>query len=235
MINIYTKRGLICLTALFILVFALFFCFIFLVPLNLLEVWPDWLLYLVVFVIFFMLQIVLFSRDVLYYGDPRKNRYAKAFQMYWPSKYIATKFHLSQKDASFYWFEKYFNAWRNSKHPRHSQWERTLRRGYSCRFVYYSLKFFEILLAISIGATLIQEIVSKLFRVPISTTGMRLWWRVIFILFIVLLYAIVRVSNRASPSKLTGVWKRYAEINQMHIKWIDENIKSINDLKNPRT
>ena len=121
---------------------ALIFCHIFIIPLNLFENWPDWLLYLSVSVIFYLLRLLLFSADLLYYGDPEKNKYVKAFQMYWPSRHLASKFNFPQEDASFYWFDKFFSTWDNPDHPRNSQWKRTLIRGYSCRFTLATISFF---------------------------------------------------------------------------------------------
>jgi len=178
-----------------------------------------------------MLILLLFSSDILYYENPEKNKYAKAFQLHWPSKYIAQKFGLSQQNASFYWFEKLFNTWKEPNHPRHSQWERTLKRGYACRFVYYCIRFFEILLCISIIATVVQEVAFKKFQIEFFQSNIGLKWKISFIILIALLYIFIRVTNRTSPGKLTGVWRRYAEINKMHIQWIEDNIESLEELK----
>ena len=232
-INPESKEGLEALTALLILVFSLAFCYIFIIPFNLFDNWPEWLLYLVVIAIFYLLKFFLFSSDILYYGNPGKNKYVKAFQTYWPSKHIATKFNLSQEDAEFYWHENLFNTWREHNHPRHSQWERTLRRGYACRLVYYCIHFFGILLWISISVTLLQEILSQRLQMQVFASDISLGWKLGFIIFVALLYILIRLTNKTSPDNLTGVWRRYAEINQMHIKWIDGNIASIYELKNP--
>lgn len=232
MVSPDSRKGLEGLTALVVLALVLIFCHIFIIPLNLFENWPNLVLYLAAFVIFYVVRVLLFSSDVLYYGDPERNRYAKAFQMYWPSRHLASRFKLSQEDASFYWFEKVFNGWADPSHPRNSQWRRTLIRGYSCRFVYYCVKFLEILLWISLGVTLLHEIVPRLFGIDVLMTSISLGWRIGFLVFVALLYIVTRSTNRTSPTNLTGVWRRYAEINKMHIRWIDENISSLDDLRN---
>lgn len=229
----YSKRGLEGLTALVILIFSMVFSHIFIIPLSLLENLPNWFLYLTIFVIFCMLVLFLFSSDILYYGDPKKNRYVRAFQEYWPSKHISKEFNLEQDEASHYWFENFFNTWRDPNHPRHSQWERTLRRGSACRFVYYCIKFFEILLWISVSITLLQEVLFKKLQIEVFLSNIGLGWKIFFIILITLLYVFIRATNRTSPEKLTGAWRQYAEINKMHIQWIDDNIQSLNYLKNP--
>ncbi len=230
----YSKRGLEGLTILVILIFSLVFSHIFIISLNLFRNCPNWLLYLGVFAIFYLLIVLIFSSDILYYGDPKNNEYSKAFQLHWPSKHIAQRFNLPQDKASYYWFEKFFNTWRDPSHQRHSQWERTLRRGYACRLVYHCIKFFEILLWISIPLILLQEILSKRFQIEVFLSNISLGWKIFFIMIVILLYVSMRATNRTSPEKLTGVWRRYTEINKMHIQWIDENIKSFEDLENPK-
>lgn len=232
-VGISSKAGLRALTALVVLAFSFMFCHLFIVSLDILAGTPEWLLCLISYALFQVIQILL--PDKLYYGDPEKDKYVKAFQMYWPSRYLAQKFGLKEKDASYYWFENFFNAWENPDHPRHTQWKRTLRRGYSCRFIYYCTKFFEILIIVSIMLALIQESLAQLFKMEIFTSKVSLFWRIGFILFVVFLYLVIRIFNRVSPSNLGGVWKRFAEINRMHIEWVDENVKSLDDLKKPKS
>lgn len=228
----YSRRGLEGLTALVILTFSLIFCHIFIIPLSFFETWPKWLLHLVIFVIFYLLRFFLFSGDKLYYGNPEKDKYVRAFQMYWPSKLIATKFNMSMEDAKFHWFET-FNTWKNKDHPRHSQWERTMRRGYACRFVYYCIKFFEVLLWVSVLVTSLQEVLLRKFKMQIFISEVSLEWRIGFIIFVVLFYITIRLTNKTSPTDLIGVWRRFAEINKMHRAWIDNNISTPSDLLNP--
>ncbi|MFB0556249.1 MAG: hypothetical protein ACETVW_00095 [Dehalococcoidia bacterium] len=54
-----SRKGLEGLTALVVLVLTLVFCHIFIIPLNALEGCPDWLLYLAVFVVFYLVRLKL--------------------------------------------------------------------------------------------------------------------------------------------------------------------------------
>jgi len=229
----YSKRGLESLTALFIFVFGSIFCHMFVVSLGIFDEWPSWLLYGAVSVVFYLVVVLIFSADVLYHGNPEKNKYVRAFQYYWPSRHIAERFGIPLEDARYYWFENYFNRWKVEDDSRHGQWERTLRRGYSCRFIYYCVRCLEILLWLSVLLTLGQETLSRVVQVKILRTNTGLAGKVAFIAFVALLYVIIRAKNRTAPADLGGVWKRYAEINKMHRKWIDENISSVDELRNP--
>jgi hypothetical protein len=227
----YSKRGLELLTALFIFIFASVFCHVFILSLAVFDSWPGWLIYGGCSVILYSLVVFIFSSDALYYDDPKKNKYARAFQLYSPSTYISEKFGISVEDARYYWFENYFNVWRKNGHPRHNQWERTLRRGYSCRFVYYCIRCLEILLILSVFFIFGQELPHRLFEVRILRTDSSLLVRIAFVVFLTLIYFVIRVKNRTKPERISGVWKHFAEINKMHRKWIDENIHSLGELK----
>lgn len=231
LISPYSKKGLENLTGITIIVFSLIFCYIFIVSLEVFQNFPSWLLYLATPAIFYLITVNLFSSDTLYYGDPGKNKYVRAFQMYLPSKHISEKFNLDIEKAKNYWFENIFNTWSRADHPRYEQRIRTFRRGYACRFVYYSIKFLGILFWISILLTLTQEILIRLIHSDFIMTSVGLGYRIGFIMLIGLVYILIRITNKTSPSNMTGVWRRFAEINKMHIHWIDENIKSIDDLK----
>jgi len=180
-------------------------------------------------VITFMLATWIFSSDKLYYADPERDRYARAFQAYWPSKHIAEKFDLSQKDANYYWFEKLFNTWADPEHLRHEQRERTFQRGYECRYVYYCLMLFAVLFWVSAATTVLLKILTRCFRVLAFESEIELGWKIGFVALMGFLYVVLRLSNRTSLRNLTGVWRRYAEVNELHIRWIDENIRSLDD------
>jgi len=227
------------LTTLMIIAESILFGLIFIVPLNLLEgvgalvspLFEYGIPSAIFIIIYFALRTFIFSSDELYYGLPDKNPYAKAFQLYWPSKYLEKKFSLSEDDAKYYWFEKYFNTWRNPDDPRHEQWERTFSRGYACRFVYYMLRTSVILFWISFGISLLQFGLVNYIKLAQFDSHLGIGWRIAFIFGTICLYVLIRSSNRISPNRLTGVWRNFAEINKLHIRWIDENIKSINQLK----
>jgi len=232
-----SRNRLMLLTSGTILLFAGMFACVFILPLNLFSQLPQSLQDLSgiiqsvggTIVITFMLATWIFSSDELYYADPEKNRYVRAFQVYWPSKHIAERFDLNQEDADYYWFEKLFNIWADPEHPRHEQRERTFQRGYACRYVYYYLKLFVALFWVSAATTVLLEILTRLFGILAFESKVGLGWRIGFVVVVGFLYIILRCSNRTSLSNLTGVWRRYAEVNKLHIRWIDENIKSLGD------
>ena len=230
----YSKRGLELLTVLFILIFASVFCHIFILSVAGFDNWPSWLTYGGCSIILYSLVVLIFSSDALYHGDPKRNKYTRAFQLYWPSTYISQKFGISVEDAGYYWFENYFNVWRDNGHPRHNQWERTLRRGYSCRFVYYCIRCLEILFLLSVILILGQESLQRFLEVKILKTDSSLLARIAFVVFVTLMYFVIRITNRTKPERISGVWKHFAEINKIHRKWIDENIHSLAELKLPR-
>jgi len=233
-INIDSKKGLEGTTAFIILIFSLIFTLVFILPLDFFINCPSSYLYIIVYAVFYLLKIFLFSSDILYYGDSTKNKYTKAFQAYWPSKHIAKKFNLSEKDASYYWFENFFNKWKDPNNLRNCQWERTLKRGYACRLVYYFVRILELLMIISIIFILIETFIPILFKIEVLKFAYSFNWRLSYTILILLLYTITKKNNRISENELTGVWRRYAEINLMHIKWIDDNIKSVGELKNSK-
>lgn len=233
-LSLESREGLELLTALVIVVFSLVFAHIYIVPLTVFDNWPVLLQFLAVLVTTGIVRVLLAATDRLTYGDPKTDKYAKAFQRYWPSGHIATKFGLSREDATRYWYQGVFNKWSDPSHPRHSQWARTLRRGYACRFVYHSTMLLQILLLASGGLTLLALLARAFPCLSVMNafaTDDGLGWRLAFIVLMSILYLVVRLTNRTSPENLGGVWRRFGEINQMHIKWIDENIDSGDHLK----
>jgi hypothetical protein len=221
-IDIYSKRGLEGFTAFIILISSYFFSKVFIIPLKLIQGWSFWEFNIITFIIFYLIKLMLFSSDNLYYSEPSNNSYARAFQKYWPSKYITKKFNLNEVEANNYWFA-IFNKWKKPDHPQHSQWIRTLRRGYRCRFIYYCIKFSGFLIIISIAFLLTYLFVLK------DYTNFKS--QMLFIAIVLMFYIILRFTNRTSLDNLTGVWRQYKEINLFHIQYIDENFKSISDIK----
>jgi hypothetical protein len=220
-------------TIILIIVFSLIFSHIFIIPLDFLRALPNWMVYIGVAVLFYIVKFSLY--DKLYYGNPDKDKYVRAFQLYWPSTHLSKKFNISKKDAFYYWYEKLFNKWRAPNSERHSQYLRSLRRGYACRFIFYTLKYFKYLLIVSIILTSLQLAKSLFYpklNSYLSWINIKLGWACTFIAIIACLYLFIRMSNKPDPANLKGVWQRYAEINEMHTKWIDEHIPSLDYLKN---
>lgn len=229
-----SRVGLETLSALVVVLSGLAFAQVFVVPLNFFNDWPALILYLAGPAILGMAKIILASTDRLTYADASRHKYARAFQTHWPSKHLASKFGLSDEDATYYWFEGLFNSWRDEEHPRHGQWKRTLRRGYACRFVYHCIVLSRILLLLSIVLVALSALAKTFPDVPplrIFVVDNGLTERIGFTMALGVTYATLSLMNRTSPENLTGVWRRFAEINQMHIRWIDDNVPSLEDLK----
>jgi len=87
---------------------------------------------------------------------------------------------------------------------------------------------------VSIIFILIEIFIPILFKIEVLKFAYSFNWRLSYTILILLLYVVAKKNNRISENKLTGVWRRYAEINSIHIKWIDDNIKSVEELKNPK-
>jgi hypothetical protein len=234
MLSLETSAGLQLLSALVILGWGLLFAHLFVVDLRLFETVPTWILSLVVVTTLAVIRVMLASTDTLLYGDSTADKYTRAFQANLPSRYIADKFGISKQDAEFYWYEGLFNRWSDPKQPRHSQWARTLRRGYACRFVYHTLVLLKVLIVLSTVLTLlvaVSMVVPALCMLHTVGPESGLGERISFIVVLLVFYLFVRLTNRTSPQHPSGVWRRFAEINQLHAKWIDENVASLEDLQ----
>ena len=229
-IDITSKRGLQFFTAVAILVPAIFFIHLFIVPLTEEYLKSYWLSYPLGYIILTFLQFIIFSTDTLYERHDRISKYAKAFQVHWPSNYVAEKFKVPQEKADYCWFQHVFNHWQDSSHPMNQQYKRTLRRGYSCRFVYYFVKFLEFLIVISVVTFIAWRALETLYPQHIKIEQ-NMFGQVIFIVVIAVLYIVMTRGNSVNLSRLKGVWYQYGEINKMHRQWIDENMQTIEDFE----
>ncbi len=229
-----TPLGLKALTSLIILTFSFVFTHIFIFDLELFDDFPTWLLYLLIFVSYYFIQMILFSGDILYTGKPEVNKYVKIFQKKWPSRYIAEKFEISIKDANYYWFQNFFNKWKKSESNMNEQVKRTFKRGYECRLVYYCIRFFQTIFVFSLIMIIVHNYQIFLLllgeKVKIEFSDIQL--QIGFIILILLIYMLIYLSNNPIYNNPKGVWQKYNEINEFHRKWIDDNIKSVDDLKN---
>lgn len=234
-IDIETKKGLKQLTAFVIMLEGVLYAHFFLLPYNFFGDWKDYFVYLVLPFIFYLLKILLFGSDDLYYGNPQKNKYAGAFQAYLPSNHIALKFNLTSDKAESYWFEKCFNPLKDTNHPRHDQRQRTFSRGFSCRFIYYFIKTMEYVVVLSIITLLLQELLPFLvnkytkYTIDMMEPNANLAGRVTFVIANIVILLITKKRNKPNIEELTGVWRRFEEINKLHINWIDDNYKTIDD------
>lgn len=229
-IGITTKRELRFFTAVVIFFPALIFVHLFVVPFTEEYLRFHWITYPLGYIILTLLEFIIFSSDTLYERHDRINKYAKAFQLYWPSSYVAEKFNVPLVKADYCWFQHVFNHWQNPSHQMKPQHERTLKRGYSCRLFYYFFKFLEFLIYISVFSFIAWRVLERFYPEYIKTEQ-NVLWQLIFIVAIVVIYIIMKKGNSVNLSRLRGVWYRYGEINKMHRKWIEENIQSIDDFE----
>ena len=166
----------------------------------------------------------------MYYGDPKKNHYTKAFKYYLPSKYIAKKFNIDTKEAEKNWWIV-FNSWEDTKDKNYHNRQRTFERGFTCRFVYYIIKSFELIILLMVIFIILHFFSDKFDHFSYVISSFNIILKISILFLCVIIYIFLRLSNNTNINKLNGVWKRFAEINQNHIKWIDNNIRSLEDFK----
>lgn len=82
---------------------------------------------------------------------------------------------------------------------------------------------------LSAATTILLELLIRCLGLSALESSIGLGFRIVFVVSIGLLYLAFRLTNKPSIGNLTGVWKQYAEVNQLHISWIDENIKTLDD------
>ena len=159
--------------------------------------------------------VVFLGDDSLYYGDQKKNKFAEAFQRNFPSRQIAQELEIGQADAVSRWFDE-FNRWGSPEHERFQDYSRTVRRGFSCRFVYYVQTAGRWLFwtsAIWLGAefalTYLNDasVLNPEAKLACTATFLAVW-----VLF--------RTENRIAKDAPTGVWRRFNEINERNSEWV---------------
>jgi hypothetical protein len=194
---------------------------------------------LIALAVYFLIQTFITNYDVLYDGNPKKNRFVRAFQMKYPSTYIMEKYGIDEIEAKKLWFRKIFNTWENPNHSMYGHRLRCLRRGFICRLVYYvmtvSFGFFCISLflliilgilnfkSISFGIGPIDDFISShnTLKLPLVTT---LTYLIVsfFLLF----------TNYPRKKKPLGCFKRFNEVNEQSIDWLEENFDSLDAIRN---
>lgn len=229
LINTETKQGIEFLTASLYLVISLLFTHFFIAPMEVFKTIPEYLLYPAVFILLYSLKFFLYSSDILYDGDPEKNIYAKAFQAKLPSKFLVKKYKLSESRSKYIWYEKFFNQCSDPKHYRHSQWKRSFKRGYSCRAVFHTIKFLELIIVTSIIVLIVKFVVS-IIPYNLGSINIKLQGQLTFLLVLFLIYFAIRIRNRTNERYLSGVWKQFEEINEINTQWIQEELKGVTDL-----
>jgi hypothetical protein len=219
-----SKHGLRFLTAAFVIIVVVVFVLAFVNPLPWLAKFELWIVILAA-VALAIVSVLLFSDDTLYYDSPEKNAYAKAFQKRWPSRHIAEILHIDLSTASTIWFSE-FNKLNSADSDGHVQWSKTFQRGYQCRLVYHMLKLSRRMFLIGV---LLLELEALLwwgcdYRLMAEET---LWSRIAFVAGAALLWLYLRLTSRINPERLTGVWRRFEEINELNIAWADKNIPQL--------
>lgn len=226
--SIYTKEGLENLTSAMIVLFSLLFIHIYIYNINDLGSYLGVLFYPLLLLILYLMKILVFSYDYLLFGD-EDNRYVRAFQYKLPSKYIAEHYGLKKDEATHLWLN-IFNLWQKKGHNRNIQVNRTFKRGYACRFVFYSIYlskfYFTLSLGVYIMLNLYSSYISDKFTLYPGGSFMLAYIILIFALKVVLIKL-----NKTDIENLTGVWKKFEVINDNHIEWIRDNIKKVEDLK----
>jgi len=224
------KKGLRNLTALWVVAAIVVFVFAFAWPLiSAQAVLTNNILVIIslgLFIAWAGVLILMRSTDLLYYGDPDKNCWVKAFQAHLPTKHIAEKFGVSEDDAKYYWFEA-FNKWDNPQHPRHHLRQMTFERGFSCRFV-YTLRMMSKWVCIPALFCLLVEYAGGYVFGSFAEYHETVLWRWITFGVMSCLWAGLRLAFPPSPD--APPWQRFSEINKMHNKWIDDNFETIEEL-----
>jgi len=230
--SVYTKEGLENLSSSTIVIFSLLYIHIFLYDVNSLSNYMGVLFYPILLLIIYILKIVIFSNDYLLYGN-ENNKYVKAFKSKLPSTYLMEKYEITGEKSNYYWFN-IFNSWQNKEHNRYTQTQRTFRRGYACRFVYHSIMAFNILISVSIGTMLLifGYIYYRTHTLFLFDSSAYMFG---YILLLLILRLMISYFNSHEIGHMTGVWKKFESINQNHIEWLEDNIKSIKELEEYNT
>jgi len=225
----YTKEGLENLSSSIIIIFSLSFIHIYIIDVNKIAEYFGILFYPLLVLTTYLIKIIIFSNDYLLYGD-KNNKYVKAFTNQLPSKYLVDKLEIEKRDALFYWFRIY-NLWQKEDSDRYEETKRTFKRGYACRFIFYTIKLFDFLISVSFLTLLFLSIYifivnQKIFLFENSEI------MISYTLFLIILRIIIVKFNNHKEGEYSGVWKKWESINNNHKKWIDDNIKDKKDLEN---
>jgi hypothetical protein len=180
---------------------------------------PDWAYGLMFLLLVYVLFVVIASDDTLYYGNPKHNRFARAFQRNLPSKHLSVALGTDNETATYLWFNE-FNKWGDPKNERHEDWKRTFQRGYSCRLIYYLWVFGRNLLCLCGAWLAVEAFLFFYYGRPVANIEAK----ITVVLVIVLLILSLGICNRTKAGSATGVWRRFDEINERHCSWIDRNL-----------
>ena len=213
-------------TSLIILVLLLFFVYIFF---GLLIDENAKISIIVLFVAYLLIKEAITQHDVLYSGNPNKNKYVRAFQDRLPSKYLIETYKLPKEDALNLWYKE-FNKWKDTTNPMHESWLLTISRGFKCRMVYFiiiSFRFITILSTLFILAIFLIQKFRIHFRIPTIdnyiTSHYKLTSPILFTFACLLIYIIFLIINYPSIKNPRGCFLRFNEINNQNITWLKSN------------
>ena len=183
-------------------------------------------------ILFLLIKAAIADYDVLYSGNPEKNKYAKAFQENLPTKYIMAEYNVNMNEAKNLWYN-IFNKWRNKNHDMHYNWETSLRRGFKCRMVHFIIISFRFMFFLSIISIVIISIVNG-FEFNFGMDPIDKYFKthkdivvpVFFTIFCFAIYLVFLVINYPGGDIPKGCFLRFSEINQLNIDWLRENIAS---------
>jgi uncharacterized membrane protein len=186
-------------------------------------------------VLFLLIKEAISDKDVLYSGNPDKNKYTKAFQEKLPTKYIIQTYGVEMSEAKTLWYNV-FNKWKNEEHEMHSNWKKSLERGFKCRMVYFIIISFRFMFWISLVFTSIIftfnhfdiktniGFIDNYFKNHSNYSGMITYILICFVVFIAFL-----IINYPSKNKSRGCFLRFNEMNELNINWLKRNIHSKED------
>ena len=189
-------------------------------------------------VLFLLIKAAIADLDILYSGNPNKNKYTKAFQENLPTKYIMAEYNIDMQEAKSLWYYV-FNKWAAKEHGMHYNWKTSLSRGFKCRMVYFTIVSFRFMFFLSLITIIIigvinyyefnfgLEPIDKYFREH-NNLGIP----IIFSILCLFIFLIFLIINSPSKKKPKGCFLRFNEINQMNINWLKQNISSKENFNN---
>lgn len=186
-------------------------------------------------VLFFLIKSIISDHDPLYSGNPKKNKYTKCFQKTLPSKYIMETYSVDMKEAKSLWYNV-FNKWSDKENEMHYNWETSLRRGFKCRMVHFTIKSFGFVFLLSLITILLIWFVNS-FGIKFRSEIIDLYFiehknivvPIIFTISCLVIYGIFKIINYPNEVNPKGCFLRFNEINNLNIDWLRQNIRSKED------
>lgn len=186
-------------------------------------------------VLFLLIKGVITDNDILYSGDPTKNKYVRAFQANLPTNYIVEEFNVEMPEAKSLWYN-IFNKWKSEDHAMHSNWKKSLERGFKCRMVYLIIITFRFMFWVSTITTLTIFLINRFeikfnnqsidsyFATHSNYTPMIIYSFICLAVFLTFLFI-----NYPKKNKPRGCFLRFNEMNESNIDWLKRNISNKDD------